>query len=99
MRNLTKLRLHLDDLHVESFETAEVEAERGTVEGYADTATGDRRGCACDSQVNTCWGGCAPSQAYSCPGQPGCDDGETRYMTCMDSCGWQGGVAVLFPNC
>lgn len=102
MRLRRKLSLNVDELTVDTFETAVQNGARGTVHGQnpPDTATGDFAGCACDTRENTCWGGCGPSQPGTCPAQPGvCQEGETEYLTCFASCGWQGGQAVLLPNC
>jgi len=102
MSNSRKLRLELDQLEVETFQTDRNAEQRGTVRGHDpyDTSTGDFRGCVCDSRENTCWGGCGPSQQGTCPGRPGCpNENETQYLTCFASCGWEGGQAVLFPNC
>ncbi|HET7228861.1 MAG TPA: hypothetical protein VFJ16_02530 [Longimicrobium sp.] len=96
-----KLRLQLDQLEVETFRTDAVAVGRGTVRGHEpyDTSTGDYRGCACQTADNTCAGSCAPSCQFTCPGRPGCEDNDTNYLTCMMSCGWEGGQAVEFPNC
>jgi hypothetical protein len=101
MANRGKLRLDVDQLEVETFGTDAAASTRGTVRGHDpyDTASGDFAGCACDTRYNTCWGGCGPSQQATCPGQPGCQENETEYLTCSFSCGWEGGQAVLFPNC
>lgn len=101
MDKTRKLSLELDALLVDTFATAETEADRGTVLGHepADTASGDFRGCACDTRENTCWGGCAPSQPHTCPRPGACEEQDTWYMTCFGSCAWQGGQAVLLPNC
>jgi hypothetical protein len=102
MSKQRKIRLETDDLRVETFELAEAPLRlRGTVEGQnqPDTSTGDFISCPCDTRENTCFGSCAPSCQFSCPGRPGCDDNETVYLTCPESCGWVGGQAVLFPNC
>jgi len=101
MATRRKLRLEMDQLEVETFPTGEELPSRGTVRGNDpyDTSTGDFRGCVCDTRENTCFGGCGPSQQFTCPGQPNCGNNETEYMTCMQSCGWDGGQAVLFPNC
>ena len=102
MEKQRKLRLEMDQLSVETFDTSEAgRTGRGTVharEPY-DTSTGDFAGCPCDTRYNTCWGGCGPSQQRTCPKPGECEEGETMYMTCMQSCGWEGGQAVLFPNC
>jgi hypothetical protein len=99
MANPRKFHLDISELCVESFETADQAAARGTVRGHepVDTATGDLRYCACDTFYNTCMGGCAPSQPATCPKPGECQDNETNYQTCFESCGWEGGQAVLRP--
>lgn len=101
MANPRKLRLELDQLQVETFQPEQRTVGRGTVRGHDpyDTSTGDFAGCPCQTRENTCAGSCAPSCQFTCPGRAGCDDGETVYLTCPASCGWEGGQAVLFPNC
>jgi hypothetical protein len=102
MEKPRKLRLETDELRVETFATDEAARTRGTVHGHDpyDTATGDFAGCVCDTRYNTCWGGCGPSQPATCPGRPGCGtENETQYLTCMQSCGWEGGQAVDNPFC
>lgn len=101
MEKPRKLRLDVNELCVENFETGAHLGARGTVHGQEppDTASGDIRGCVCDTYMNTCMGGCGPSQQYTCPKPYECQDNDTNYGTCMASCGWQGGEAVWLPNC
>ena len=70
---MNKLKLVLDDLSVESFDTTTVKKERGTVMGEQ---------CTCPT-VCTCPGcpSCDPTCAYTCDDQtcPNCP-------TCADSC-------------
>lgn len=95
-----KLRLAMDDLRVETFETAQDPRARGTVRAHEpDTATAlDRWGCACGTlHHNTC-GTCAPTFAATCPPRPECGtEYETSYLTCGDpTCHWDpNGAAVL----
>jgi hypothetical protein len=98
---MKKLRLQLDDLRVETFETSKHPTERGTVLARAepDTATAPGRwGCACGTAYyNTC-GTCAPTFAVTCTPNPACGtDYETLYQTCGDpTCHWEpDGAAVL----
>lgn len=100
--NRQKLRLRMDDLQVETFETARDAAERGTVRAHEeyDTATVYEPayvhgGCACNTYDQTCQGTCAPSCAATCPGHPGCEEMETQYLTCGATCRWVGGQAQL----
>jgi hypothetical protein len=77
---MRKMRLELDDLDVESFDTRPSEAGRGTVKGHA-TQYGSCQG----SCVQTCGG---PTCESPCEVEP------TMYLTCMESCGWTGGGYV-----
>ena len=95
-----KLHLRIDDLHVETFETARNPMERGTVRAHEpDTATrlGGGLGCECGTAYyNTC-GTCAPTFAVTCTPHPDCGtDYETVYQTCGDpTCHWEpDGAAV-----
>ena len=96
-----KLRLRMDDLRVETFETAPSPMERGTVRGNEpDTATrlGGGFGCECGTAPENTCGTCAPTFAQTCPPAPGCGTAyETEYLTCGDpTCYWApNGQAVL----
>ena len=96
-----KLRLAMDDLRVETFETAAAARERGTVRAHEpDTATalGWPQGCACGTQYENTCGTCAPTFAVTCPPAPGCGTGyETNYATCGDpTCYWDGNGAAVY---
>lgn len=57
MKQISKLRLDLDALAVESFSPANSPARpAGTVHGHAETPSAEQTACAdvCASQVNTC---------------------------------------------
>jgi hypothetical protein len=55
---MNKIRLDLDRLSVESFETSEGEAERGTVHGHwSQVGTCDARAATCQ-YGGTCGNGC-----------------------------------------
>ena len=57
---MEKLKLERDDLQVTSFETAEAEESRGTVEGQALDPT-RRTACpTCDTLCATCYTNCLP---------------------------------------
>jgi hypothetical protein len=101
MEKPRKLRLAIDELAVETFDTEEVSGQRGTVHAHdpPDTSTGDFHGCPCDTRYNTCWGGCGPTQPVTCPKPGQCEQGETAYLTCMQSCVWMGGQAGIDPLC
>lgn len=56
---MQKIKLNLENLSVESFETSAFENEQGTVMAHARTAN---RGNACDSALDACpTGFCAPT--------------------------------------
>lgn len=66
---MRKLRLDLDDLHVESLTTSDETTETGTVEGYATAR--------CSVEVPITCGGdtcgqptCFPAQTCTCPTSP-----------------------------
>jgi hypothetical protein len=86
---MKKLRLTVDDLAVESFQTASVEALRGTVRGHDDSTdcsygspmyTGCDLSCefACDGS-----GDCTPT----CPRTSGGGGGGTHDVTCYPDSG------------
>lgn len=79
---MKKLKLTVDALRVESFETAEAELEqRGTVRGNASDSTCIERACGCAGDTEwditcgtckydeTCYNGC-PTH-FNCPTSPG----------------------------
>ena len=86
-----KLKLELDLLAVESFETLKTDAPRGTVEAFLPTRI-------CNTEEFSCWGtclSCAPSCAGTCDGSCAntceatcgytCDD--PSCATCLTYCG------------
>lgn len=92
---MKKLSLKLDELAVESFETASAQAPRGTVEGQGFTD----QGCVTDEYQscggscpyvgtcgeNTCQGTCRASCYGTCDGntcEGSCGGGDTCYFTC-----------------
>lgn len=80
---MNKLKLHLDDLLVESFDTSRPTERQGTVFGEVCTCayTCDDPTCAITCDDATCVYTCDdPSCAESCNGT--CDG-----YTCLDSCG------------
>jgi hypothetical protein len=85
---MNKLKLHLDDLAVESFDTCGLEREKGTV-------VGEQVPCSC---AGTCPATACASCAYTCDDATcvyTCDDpscaescnGTCDGYTCLDSCG------------
>ena len=68
---MKKLSLNVEDLAIETFETAAAAREEGTVEGYAAT-NGNKY--TCDPAVGTCFG-------YTCY-----ESCETICGTCGDTC-------------
>ena len=59
---MKKLRLDPESLSVQGFETARVEAERGTVQARLKRPCTDYGSCPCDTGQ---WA-CGPATAYSC---------------------------------
>ena len=70
---MKKLRLELEELQVESFTTAELDGDRGTVEAYISVRCNTNY--TCDPANNTCayvetcgeWASCYVSCDGSCP--------------------------------
>jgi hypothetical protein len=85
---MKKLKLDLDDLRVDSFDTTPAAAagERGTVHGqYPETY----RGCNTDEETcDSCFGSCGDTCGYSCNGTCG---------TCAESC--NGTCNTCYTNC
>ncbi len=78
---MKKLKLSLDDLEVESFETTpEITDTKGTVMGYGVNGFEDTcpTECTCDTCV--------------CPGTGGNSCGGTCVSTCVSTCGTCGGT-------
>jgi hypothetical protein len=94
MADTRKLRLEIDQLQVESFDTHGVGEGRGTVHGHVPpddtfTVNGLLGPCTCQSVVNTCQGSCNPSVCHhTCVG---C----TIDLTCFQSCVWIDGMAGI----
>jgi hypothetical protein len=66
---MNKLKLRLDDLRVDTFQTASAQKEKGTVFGEQSGATcmADFGTCAYSCKA-TCHGSCPPGTCYfSCP--------------------------------
>lgn len=78
---MRKLGLKLDDLAVESFETAPETPQRGTV--MANQTTGNQVICECTYDVGTCDYTCADTCGNSCGG--GCGGG-TGFCTNENTC-------------
>ena len=79
---MKKLALKLDDLSVESFETAPEATQRGTVLG--NQTTGNQIICECSYDIGTCDYTCPDTCANSCGG--GCGGGGTALCTNDDTC-------------
>ena len=96
----SKLRLQMDDLCVETFETARDPQERGTVRAHEpDTSTAYQWwGCACGTEAHNTCGTCAPTFAATCPPRPECGTQyETNYATCGDpTCYWDPNGAAVY---
>jgi hypothetical protein len=76
---MNKLKLHLEDLSVETFDTSAVEKENGTVVGEQCSCNGTCPLTVCATCPQTCDDySCAESCGGTCPGQG---------FTCNESCG------------
>ena len=90
---MKKLKLDLDDLKVESFETTpEVSNSRGTVVGYGFNTFGrcetfDLLTCFEPCETNTCGHTCANTCANTCGSTCGNTCGATCGSTCGSTCG------------
>jgi hypothetical protein len=78
-----KMKLNLDELQVESFETVSGEQERGTVHGYVTGTLGcnctDGDTCAtCRASCGTCFDTCPDTCENTCP--------DTCVNTCPATC-------------
>lgn len=67
---MRKLKLELDDIQVESFETNRLEAERGTVRGHVSIA-------------NPCTGQCDTVNDATCDPEAGCTNTAAGDYTCI----------------
>lgn len=77
---MRKIKLDIDALEVDSFETRPAEGSRGTIRGHA-------------TQYGSCQGSCVQScGGPTC--EPPCQVEPTMYLTCVESCGWTGGDVV-----
>jgi hypothetical protein len=62
---MQKLKLNLESLHVDSFETASAEPARGTVQGHDATQLADS--CGCPPQSNGCTVYCGDRNTNTIP--------------------------------
>ncbi len=98
----TKLRLNLDQLTVDSFDTSTVAAEKGTVFGEQCTCwtnctcpgcpTCDNTACgqaSCEGTCNTCGASCYGTCYDTCAGCP------SGGYTCWETCG----QTALYTGC
>jgi len=86
---MRKLKLEIDELRVEAFETSSVAAERGTVEGNATfLGTGACRSCVDMSRcIETCFDTCDNSLDYcTCACTNDCTVGAGCGQFSVDSC-------------
>jgi hypothetical protein len=80
---MEKVRLTLDELHVQSFATTGAEtAGRGTVRAH-DAPTDAVECPTADPVWDTCWGSCGDTCGGSCGGTCDCDS-----AYCSDTCYW-----------
>lgn len=98
----TKLKLHLEDLTVDSFDTTRVERPKGTVFGEQCTCYTQctcPRCPTCDASCNgTCGGTCEVSCNGTCAGAS-CDScvGSCPCYTYVSECNWL--ATCLEPEC
>jgi hypothetical protein len=81
---MRKIKLNIDALKVDSFETRPAEDGRGTVRGNGRGAV---------TQYGSCQGSCV----HTCGGptcEAPCQVDPTMYVTCVESCGWTDGEFV-----
>jgi hypothetical protein len=79
MENKAKLKLNLDDLQIESFETSATDATRpGTVWGYETESPGDTYCGSCDVCSN---GGTCDASPGCASGSFGCGGGGSQFTT------------------
>ena len=82
---MKKLRLQLEDLRIDSFQTTPVQRVKGTVRGEEDPCTCPTRCATCTCpDCNTCWESCNGSCYESCNGT--CGGGETCDESCINTC-------------
>jgi hypothetical protein len=99
---MSKLKLHLEDLHVDTFQTTSVQKPKGTVFGEQCTCYTQ---CTCPG-CPTCYASCNGSCDASCNGTCGAScDGTcgvscdwTCDYTCGDSCGGVTCVTAAGPR-
>ena len=87
---MNKLKLHLDDLRIDSFDTTSAPREKGTVFGEQ---------CTCWTQCgqNTCPG--CPTCDASCNGTCAGTCGDSCYGTCDLACATQEGPSCVGRTC
>jgi len=81
---MKKLKLQLEDLRIDSFETTPAEKWKGTVVGRAPTVDF----CSvsnCPTCDGTCYRTCPPSYCESCDPEA-CGDAPTAWVTCLWTC-------------
>lgn len=85
---MNKLSLKLDDLTVESFDTAGPITGRGTVQGHGHPKSGfcSENGSPCDTYTCHCtdFDTCEYSCGQSCPNT--CDSCQATCISCMNTC-------------
>ncbi|HEX8695613.1 MAG TPA: pinensin family lanthipeptide [Longimicrobium sp.] len=90
-----KMKLNLEELQVESFETVAGEPERGTVRGYITGTLGcncTEDTCAsCEGTCDTCFNTCPDTCANTCPA--------TCRNTCPATCNTCDGQASCVDTC
>jgi hypothetical protein len=82
---MQKLKLEIDALRVESFETRATPSDAGTVRAHADVAVENAEAITTPyTQQASCWGTCKASCYGTCQAscELGCTDGCTQY-TCL----------------
>jgi hypothetical protein len=84
---VNKLKLHLDELAVESFDTSGVDKEEGTVMAEQCSCNGTCPVTACATCPNTCAYTCDDATCPACPTCAASCNGTCAGATCYDTCG------------
>jgi hypothetical protein len=84
---VNKLKLHLEDLGVESFDTTTVKKEKGTVFGEQCTCYTQCTCPGCPTCYNTCAYTCDDQTCPACPTCAASCNGTCAGATCYDTCG------------
>ena len=105
---MAKLKLQLEDLMIDSFDTTAAKKERGTVFGEQCTCwtyCGQNTCPGCPTCNNSCGGSCEYSCNGTCPDTCGascwgtCEAQDTCWFTCAASCQGSCGPDTCYYTC